>query len=273
MLQVLLAKIILPLLVNPMTSPGDMIYDGTYGSDLAVVHGIASSNIGTSGHVASYAIDGNDSTYWYANDTAGKYLVVDLQAPYAVVAFRVLGYDSYQNYTISSSNDGVTYTDRWVGSSSSGWPDAGIQDAFQGAVTARYWRLLTTSGSGGYFGVETFQLLPPPSPVALSIGAPGQVLTVSGGIPTWQAPSSTGGPSFWNQLAGALSPVNIGDDLLLGATSTTSAPIAFTGLMGNQTQASISGNFVLMPNNGWEETLQSPVLWPWERWGQLLYKA
>ena len=77
-----------------------MIYNGAYGSDLAAVHGIASSNIGTGGHVASYAIDGNDSTYWYANDTAGKYLIVDLQVPYAVIAFRVLGYDTYQNYTI-----------------------------------------------------------------------------------------------------------------------------------------------------------------------------
>jgi hypothetical protein len=60
-----------------------------------------------------------------------------------------------------------------------------------------------------------------------------------------------GGPSFWQELTGALSSLNSGDDLLLGSSSTASAKFAFTGLMGNQTQASFSGQFVVMPNNGY----------------------
>ena len=57
-------------------------------------------------------------------------------------------------------------------------------------------------------------------------------------------------PNWWNELNGALSPVNLKDDLLLGNSATTSAAFAFTGLMGTQTQASISGNLIVMPNNG-----------------------
>jgi len=68
----------------------------------------------------------------------------------------------------------------------------------------------------------------------------------------------TGGSSFWQELIGALSPIQSGDDLLLGSPTgaTTSAAFAFTGLMNNvtggnhQTQASFSGNLIVMPNNG-----------------------
>ena len=196
--------------------------------------------------LASYAIDGNDSTYWYANDQPGDYLKIDLQIPYTIIAFRVLGFDSYQNYTISSSTDGVTYTDRWVGSSGSGWPDAGIQVLTSGAVTARYWRLLTTSGSGGYFGVETFQLLPPASPVALSVGAPGQVLTVSGGLPTWQTPSSNGGGNspFAHITGGLIVANNATDDFVFGSSAQASGSALFhlyglNAFAGTQPVASI----------------------------------
>src|SRR5262249_12507964 len=49
----------------------------------------------------------------------------------------------------------------------------------------------------------------------LGIGGSGQILTVSGGLPSW---SSTGGTvNFWQENSGALAPLNINDDLLLGA--------------------------------------------------------
>ena len=52
---------------------------------------------------------------------------------------------------------------------------------------------------------------------------------------------------FWQELTGALSPIQQGDDLLLGSSATTSAKFAFTGLMGANPQASFSGNFIVMP--------------------------
>jgi len=36
--------------------------------------------------------------------------------------------------------------------------------------------------------------------------------------------------------------------------------LPFTGLIGNQTQASFSGQFVVMPNTAGAEMLQSPVI-------------
>ena len=50
---------------------------------------------------------------------------------------------------------------------------------------------------------------------------------------------SSGGllAQFWQRNGNALAPATITDDFLLGSAATTSAPFAFTGLMGNQTQA------------------------------------
>ncbi|MGA2911656.1 MAG: site-specific integrase [Candidatus Levyibacteriota bacterium] len=62
---------------------------------------------------------------------------------------------------------------------------------------------------------------------------------------------SAGGAQFWQELSGALSPSNLGDDVLLGSSSTASAKFAFTGLMGTQTQASFSGQLIVMSDNGY----------------------
>ncbi len=59
-----------------------------------------------------------------------------------------------------------------------------------------------------------------------------------------------GGYPFFN--AGGYIIQNITtEDLLLGGNSTSTAKFAFTGLDTNQTQASFSGQFNLMPNNGY----------------------
>src|SRR5450759_5276550 len=80
------------------------------------------------------------------------------------------------------------------------------------------------------------------------VGTGTQCLT-GGATPTWA--SCAGATSnFWQRNIGALSPLTSSDDFLLGSSSTSSAIFAFTGLMGNQTQASFSGQFVVMPNNG-----------------------
>ena len=82
------------------------------------------------------------------------------------------------------------------------------------------------------------------------IGTVAQCL-IGGATPGWASCSSAAGGSFWQDLNGAISPLTSSDDLLLGGSSTASAVFAFTGLMGNQTQASFSGQFIVMPNNGY----------------------
>ncbi|KKU55709.1 MAG: hypothetical protein UX78_C0017G0012, partial [Candidatus Amesbacteria bacterium GW2011_GWA2_47_11] len=67
----------------------------------------------------------------------------------------------------------------------------------------------------------------------LPIGSSGQSLTVSGGIPAWASGSS----SNWQRNSGALAPLNITDDLLLGGTSTASATFQVISSTGSITTA------------------------------------
>jgi site-specific recombinase XerD len=57
--------------------------------------------------------------------------------------------------------------------------------------------------------------------------------------------------NYWQRNAGAIAPLNITDDLLLGASSTTSAIFSVTGIASNQPTASTSGNLIVMPRVGW----------------------
>ena len=84
-------------------------------------------------------------------------------------------------------------------------------------------------------------------------GSSGQCLTSNGTVPSWGSCGSSTGVNWWNELAGALSPVNINDDLLIGGQSTTSALFSYTGIQssGHQTIASVSGSLIIMPNNGY----------------------
>ncbi|MCL5435283.1 MAG: site-specific integrase [Patescibacteria group bacterium] len=77
-------------------------------------------------------------------------------------------------------------------------------------------------------------------------------VNTTGGIVTGTGTCPAGtGTNWWNQLAGALSPVDTTNDLLLGSTATSSALFSFTGIKTGQTIASASGNLIVMPNNGW----------------------
>ena len=96
--------------------------------------------------------------------------------------------------------------------------------------------------------IATIQLFGPSLTTRLAIGSTGQVLTVSGGgVPTWQAPAT----NFWQELTGALSPTQNSDDLLIGGISTSSALFSYTGIKTGQTIASVSGNLIVMSNNGY----------------------
>lgn len=56
---------------------------------------------------------------------------------------------------------------------------------------------------------------------------------------------------YWQRNLGALSPLNITDDLLIGATATTTAQFSVSNIAKNQAIASLSGNLIVMANNGW----------------------
>ena len=56
---------------------------------------------------------------------------------------------------------------------------------------------------------------------------------------------------FWQRINGAISPINITDDFLLGSSSTSSAQFSVSGIAKNQAVASISGQLIVMSNNGW----------------------
>jgi site-specific recombinase XerD len=115
---------------------------------------------------------------------------------------------------------------------------------------------ITSSGTitlSGFTGANNGGLVFANSSGVLSqtgAGVAGQCLT-GGTTPTWNSCSTAAGGSFWQDINGAISPLTSSDDLLLGSSSTSSAIFAFTGLKGNQTQASMSGQFILTPNLGY----------------------
>ncbi|MCL6096364.1 MAG: site-specific integrase [Patescibacteria group bacterium] len=62
---------------------------------------------------------------------------------------------------------------------------------------------------------------------------------------------ATGIAGYWQRNVGALSPTNITDDLLLGTTATSTAQFSVSNIAKNQALASLSGQLIVMPNNGW----------------------
>ncbi|HEY9656943.1 MAG TPA: hypothetical protein V6C65_00660, partial [Allocoleopsis sp.] len=72
----------------------------------------------------------------------------------------------------------------------------------------------------------------------LPIGLDGQLLSVQGGLPSWISASTV---NYWQQASGAIAPLDITNDLLLGSTATSSAKFAFMNIAGSLTPvASIS---------------------------------
>ena len=78
----------------------------------------------------------------------------------------------------------------------------------------------------------------------LAIGSANQVLSVSGGIPSW-VDSGAVGTNYWNVSSGALFPLSSTADLLIGGQSTASAKFAFINVNSGTPTASVSGNLVL----------------------------
>jgi len=82
-------------------------------------------------------------------------------------------------------------------------------------------------------------------------GNSGQILESAGvsGTPTW-VDASTVGVNYWQSSAGALSPLSITNDLLLGGTSTSSAKFGFLNNAGGNPTASMAGNLSIVSPTG-----------------------
>ncbi|MGH9858194.1 MAG: beta strand repeat-containing protein, partial [Acidobacteriota bacterium] len=96
---------------------------------------------------------------------------------------------------------------------------------------------------------------------ALAPTTAGYVLTTNGtgADPTW-TDASTLGTNYWQRNAGALSPLNITDDLLVGGTSTASAKFQIFGDTGNATTSgtlTFNGNGIIQTTNKQTLTLGS----------------
>ncbi len=136
------------------------------------------------------------------------------------------------NLTLAPNGTGVIQVNSNILPSATGTLDLGS------TTGPKYFRNIygTTYYSGGTVGVTT------------SLGCVSSTLGIVTG--SGLCPGST---NWWNELAGALSPINLNDDLLIGGTATSAAEFSFTGLglANHQTQASISGQLIVMANNGW----------------------
>ncbi len=117
-----------------------------------------------------------------------------------------------------------------------------------GNVTTGTWNGSTISPTYGGTGLSTYttgNLLYASASNTLSslpIGTSGYVLTASGGLPQWEP--STGGVSYFQRNNGSISPINITDDLLVGAVATSSALESLSGTLattGNQAVINANG--------------------------------
>ena len=103
-----------------------------------------------------------------------------------------------------------------------------------GTISTGTWQATSIKANYGGTGLTTYSTgdilyAASSNPTSLSkrsIGSSNQVLTVLGGVPTWQT------PPFLRSL-GTVAPTNITDDLLVGGNSTAAAKFLVSGTTGN----------------------------------------
>lgn len=179
------------VMTNPMTTGGDLIF-GSTGSGLTdVAQGVtATASVSAPANPPSYAVDGNDTSFWTTNLQVivanTGWLHVDLVTPHMVNRARVHQYDDSNyyptNYIVQGSDDDSTWTDFVTGTSASGRDQT---HNFTGE-SHRYWRVYSTTIVHDW-AIYTFSLFNSTvgAPQRLPIGTSGQVLTVVSGVPTW----------------------------------------------------------------------------------------
>ena len=218
----------------------------------------------------TFAEGGGGNTVMILTSTASLGLGLGLVAPAATLDVRgnsaTLAAASFSGQTtfaaLVTNNNGVG--DLFT-ASASGWTRFVISNA--GAVTM--------SGNANVGGNLAFTG-PNPSisntganTLTLNSGSSGDIQFFSSSYKITQGGALTvasctgcggGGTNYWNLTngngfanQGYITPINSTADFLIGSQATSSAAFAVLGLStaGHQTTASVSGNFIVMPNNGY----------------------
>lgn len=167
---------------NPMTTAGDILYEGG-GVDQALGN-FSSASSGSSGHEGNYAVDGDDATYFHpSNGDNTAWIRVDLGAAKTIAGYRV-----------KQSQAQLTKV-QWSADGSTGWTDAattpsatdsGSSTAFAAAATARWWRVLLV----GFYDIYVFSLFDAVVPARLAKGTLGYLLTQGAAAPAWLSPAA-----------------------------------------------------------------------------------
>lgn len=168
-------------MANPMTTAGDLIYEGG-GVDQALGTALSQSSAGGGNPGAAAAVDGSDATFYHpANGDNAAWISFDLGAAKIIGSYR-LKQSSGQLTQIQTSADGST-----------GWTtvatavavaDTGVV-AF-GPVTARFWRVLLV----GFYDIYTISLFDSVVPSRLPKGTLADLITQGATHPEWVARSA-----------------------------------------------------------------------------------
>jgi hypothetical protein len=135
-------------------------------------------------------VDGNDATVWSSNSKSigAAWIYVDLGASQPIGAFRAITEGAtnpkrWRGYEIQSSDNASDWVDRYTGPSI--WaPDSGITQITP--ASGRYWRFVNTEQPEWEPALYTFSLYADVDWASLPIGNEGEVLTVAGGVPSWE---------------------------------------------------------------------------------------
>lgn len=187
-------------MVNPMTDAGDIIYEfgsGTVTNQATVALGASATAISTlGGQTPSLLIDENDATYWASNSVpvTGNWLKINLGSSKAIRGYRMKQFgpgttNHAVSWSIEGSNDDASYT--LIMNYALGAND--VTEDFPATETYRYFRFTALSGESGGWAVYTVELYDNFSsvhPDRLPIGDEGDVLTVTSGLPSWEAPAA-----------------------------------------------------------------------------------
>jgi hypothetical protein len=215
-----------PGLFNPATAAGDTLVGQPISSTNIATNGASGFATANSpaftGGAAADAFDSNDTTgaFWGTTNTTFT-LTADLGSAKAIVALRAytISNDSNQ-YTLQSSPDNATWTNRYTGGG-----DSGVVALTGAPIVARYWRL-QAGNSGLAYIIRSFEVHEGTPAGALgrkAIGADGALYTADSAqtdkvlwLPVWQTLTDAATVT-WNVKSGTAAQVTLGGSRTLAA--------------------------------------------------------
>jgi hypothetical protein len=215
-----------PGLFNPATTAGDTLVGQPISSTNIATNGAsgfaASNSPAFTGGTAADAFDSNDTTgaFWGSTNTTFT-LTADLGSAKAIVALRAYTISNDNNqYTLQSSPDNATWTDRYTGGG-----DSGVVALTGAPIVARYWRL-QAGNSGLAYIIRSFEVHEGTPAGALgrkAVGASGALYTADSAqtdkvlwLPVWQTLTDAATVT-WNVKSGTTAQVTLGGSRTLAA--------------------------------------------------------